>query len=193
MISVIIPAINAEATLPAVLQSIFDAAMEGLVSEVIVCDGGSADATREIADTAGATVIQAGSGQELLAGAEAARKPWLLLLHADAVLDKGWEKEATAFIARGEILAAAFRVRFVPEGKTSAFSEVLRGIKARAFRAQRCCPALLIPAKLLEAAGDAVASAPFYESELVKRLGPKRLIKFQSAVSVALSPGKAQQ
>jgi glycosyltransferase involved in cell wall biosynthesis len=184
MISVIIPAMNAADTLPAVFQSIFDAAMDGVVSEVILCDGGSTDATREIAEAAGAMVIEAGGGQELLAGAEAARKPWLLLLHADAILEKGWEEEATAFMARGEMRAAAFRIRLSKEGKPSAFNEALRGIKARAFRARRSCPALLIPGKLFEAAGDATAAAPVYESELMHRLGPKRLVKLNSSVLV---------
>ena len=41
MISVVIPALNAEATLPATLTALVPAALEGLVREVIVVDGGS--------------------------------------------------------------------------------------------------------------------------------------------------------
>ena len=80
MISVVIPTHNAAATLPAAFRSLLDATIDGLVSEVIVADCGSTDATLKIADAAGATVIQAGRGQQLLAGAQAARKPWLLFL-----------------------------------------------------------------------------------------------------------------
>ncbi len=101
MISVIIPTQNDARTLPAALQSLLDAAFGGLVSEVIVADCGSGDATLEIADAAGATVIEAGCGQQLLAGAQAARKPWLLFLKPCAVMEKGWEEEARAFIAKG--------------------------------------------------------------------------------------------
>ena len=50
--------------------------------------------------TPGQAVIvgEAGRGQQLRAGAEAARKPWLLFLHADTALEKGWVEEAEAFM-----------------------------------------------------------------------------------------------
>ena len=45
MITVVIPALDAEATLPATLTALVPAALEGLVREVIVVDGGSSDRT----------------------------------------------------------------------------------------------------------------------------------------------------
>src|SRR6516164_7843892 len=108
MISVIIPTLNAARLLRPTFQSVFEAAMEGLVSEVIVSDCGSTDATLEIADAAGATVIEAGRGQRRLAGVLAASKPWLLFLEPGQAIEKGWEDEVSSFIAKGESRAAAF-------------------------------------------------------------------------------------
>ena len=53
MISVVIPALNAERTLPSTLTALVPAAVDGVVREVIVADGGSTDHTRQIADHAG--------------------------------------------------------------------------------------------------------------------------------------------
>ncbi len=181
MISVVIPTHNAASGLPAALQSLFDAAMDGLVSEVIVADCGSTDATREIADVAGATVIEAGLGQQLLAGAQAARKPWLLFLEPGAALEKGWEDEARAFMAEGETRAAAFRFRLAGKGFRPRLREAFAAIQARALARPRCCNGLLIPAKLLEEVG-AASMPPVEEADLVRRLGRGRVFMLRSAV-----------
>ncbi|HET6928016.1 MAG TPA: glycosyltransferase, partial [Hyphomicrobiaceae bacterium] len=54
MISVIIPTLNAEATLAETLSALVPAAVAGLVREVLVVDGGSSDRTAEIVERAGA-------------------------------------------------------------------------------------------------------------------------------------------
>ncbi|NWG93335.1 MAG: glycosyltransferase, partial [Parvularculaceae bacterium] len=57
-ISVVIPTLNAERALSATLASLVPAAVEGLVREVIVSDGVSTDATRDIARAAGACLVE---------------------------------------------------------------------------------------------------------------------------------------
>lgn len=92
MISVVIPALDEAARLPLLLADL--AADGGLIAEVIVVDGGSADATVAAARLAGARVLKApaGRGAQLVAGIAQAGSPWLWLLHADARLPRGWHQ-----------------------------------------------------------------------------------------------------
>ncbi len=181
MISVIIPTCNSAAALPATFRSLFEAAIEGLVSEVIVSDCASADATARIADATGATVIQAGAGQQLLAGAEAARKPWLLFLKPGSAMEPGWEEEARDFIAGGGHRAAAFRFRLAAKGLRPRLREAVTTIGARAIRLPKNCDGLLIPAKLFESAG-AASTAKGEEAILMQRLGRNRVCFLKAAV-----------
>ncbi|MFM1811142.1 MAG: hypothetical protein RLZZ336_80 [Cyanobacteriota bacterium] len=92
MISVVIPTLDEAARLPLLLADL--AADGGLISEVIVVDGGSADATPTVARLAGARVLMAPAsrGAQLVAGIAQASGPWLWLLHADARLPRGWHQ-----------------------------------------------------------------------------------------------------
>ncbi len=104
MISVIIPTLNNAATLPACLGALVPAAVDAIVTEVIVVDGGSADATLEIADDAG--VKRADS---LQAAVGAAKSDWLLLLPADLRLETGWDAEAATHLQTSGGRGARFR------------------------------------------------------------------------------------
>ena len=75
MISVVIPTLNSQAGLPAVLARLVPAAVDGLVREVIIADGGSSDGTTAIADQTGARLLacERGRGKQLSAGAARAR------------------------------------------------------------------------------------------------------------------------
>src|SRR5579872_1364202 len=98
-LSVIIPTLDAAATLPATLATLAEA--RALVREIVVADGGSCDGTTAIAEAAGARVVTAarGRGAQLAAGADAATAEWLLFLHADTRLEPGWAAEVARFIA----------------------------------------------------------------------------------------------
>jgi len=82
---VVIPTLNEAEYLPALLDDLSKLPVE---HEVVVCDGGSTDATRELARAGGATVVVArrGRAHQMNAGARALSTPWLLLMHADSRL-----------------------------------------------------------------------------------------------------------
>lgn len=103
MISIIIPTLNAEASLAQCLTALVPGVVDGLVREVIIVDGGSSDRTLDIADHAGCDVVRgtnSGRGAQMIIGAAAAKHPWLLFLHADSVLQDGWMREVQTFIDR---------------------------------------------------------------------------------------------
>ena len=105
MISVIVPTLNNAATLPACLGALVPAAVDAIVTEVIVVDGGSTDATLAIAEDAG--VKRAAT---VAAAVTAAKSDWLLLLPATVRLEKGWDAEAAAHVQNGGGRAARFRM-----------------------------------------------------------------------------------
>lgn len=106
MISVVIPTLDAARTLPVTLACLVGAALEGLVKEVLVADAGSADATLEIAEDAGADVHTSG----LAKACAAARGDWLLILEPGVKLSADWETAAAMHMARTWERAGRFRV-----------------------------------------------------------------------------------
>ncbi|WP_224826556.1 TIGR04283 family arsenosugar biosynthesis glycosyltransferase [Cognatishimia sp. MH4019] len=91
-LSIIIPTLNAEAGLPETLASLTEGLRAGIIREVVVSDGGSTDGTLRVADAAGAVVVTGapGRGGQLRRGVTASGGDWLLVLHADTVLEPGW-------------------------------------------------------------------------------------------------------
>ena len=182
MISVIIPTLNAEAFLAQTLAALVPAAVDGLVKEVIVIDGGSSDATAAIADQAGATFVarSGGRGYQLMVGAHRARFPWLLFLHADTVLESGWESEAAAFmeaIDKGKqpLAAAAFRFALDDAGLRPRLLERLVALRCTLLRLPYGDQGLLIGKPLYGEVGG-YGSHPLMEDvDLVLRLGRRRL------------------
>jgi rSAM/selenodomain-associated transferase 2 len=114
-IAVIIPALNEAA---AIRNTIVTTAGRLREARVIVVDGGSTDATRAIAQEAGATVLTAprGRGVQCHAGALAATSAWLLFLHADTTLPPNAGPVVANFIAQANAQVATFRLRFDQPG-----------------------------------------------------------------------------
>lgn len=187
MISVVIPTLNAEAGLTATLTSLVPATVEGLVREVIIADGGSRDATEEIADVAGANFVASrrGRGEQLAAGADKARSDWLLFLHADTVLQPGWEREAAAFIERVDagarpLAAAAFSFALDDFGARPRFLEAMVGLRCALFRFPFGDQGLLIPRRLYDTLGGYRPMPLMEDVDLVRRLGRRRLVMMRS-------------
>lgn len=114
-ISVIIPTLDEEAELPATLASVRE--QPGPL-EIIVADGHSEDATREIATDVGATVVtsQRGRARQMNAGAAHASGDVLLFLHADTRLPPDALGDIRAALAEPGAAAGCFQLRFDRDG-----------------------------------------------------------------------------
>jgi hypothetical protein len=100
MLSVIIATSESERPLVRTLAVLVPGAAAGLVREVIVADGGSADGTAEVADVAGCRLMVSDDrpGRRLKEAAAGARAPWLLFLKPGTVLDATWIDDVMRFL-----------------------------------------------------------------------------------------------
>ncbi len=170
-ISVVIPTLNAAASLASTIESVRGA------GEVVVVDGGSGDGTKMLACGLGARVIEAprGRGAQLAAGAAASGRDWLLLLHADTRLEQGWADAAAAHMARGPATAGWFGFALDSHDPRARRLERLVAWRCRALALPYGDQGLLIHRDLLQAAGG-VRPLPLMEDvDLVRRLGRSRL------------------
>jgi rSAM/selenodomain-associated transferase 2 len=192
MISVVIPTLNAEEDLAATLSALVPAAVDGLVREVIVADGGSTDGTRRIVDWAGADLVASspGRGIQLRTGASRARSPWLLFLHADTVLDDSWMREARRFMHQvdsGEraLSAAAFQFRLDDRGLAPRVLETLVRWRCAVFRLPYGDQGLLIPRRLYDQAGGYKDMAIMEDVDFVRRLGRNRIALLETRATTS--------
>ena len=194
MISVVIPTHNAERALPRCFDSLIGAAVRGVVREVIVADGGSRDGTLGIADAAGAHIVESGRGRgaQMIAGVATAKSDWLLFLHPETALEKGWEMEAESFIDQAVIerpQAAVFRFALEEFGGEARRAEARSALRTMLFALPYGDQGLLLPRRLYQKVGGYRPLADMEDADIVRRIGRRRLVGLRArAVNVARPP-----
>lgn len=169
-LSVVIPTLNAAERLEQCLAAIYGA------DEIIVADGGSTDDTKRIAEAAGARVLSAprSRGVQLRAGGGDASGDWLLFLHADTRLSRGWRVAAASHLARHPDAAGCFRFRLDDAAWQARAIE--RGVALRTrFGLPYGDQGLLISRALYDEVGGYRPLPLMEDVDLVRRLGRKRL------------------
>ncbi|HXI86864.1 MAG TPA: TIGR04283 family arsenosugar biosynthesis glycosyltransferase [Parvularculaceae bacterium] len=171
MISVVIPTFNAAPRLSDCLEALVPAAVEGLVKEVVISDGGSSDKTEAIAEAAGAVFLAGpkGRGGQLARGAAAAHGRWLLFLHADTVLDPEWGAEALGCVS-DEARAGVFTLAFDAEGLAPKLIAAGAMARTRLLKSPYGDQGLLISRALYDEIGG-FAGIPLLEDvDIVRRI-----------------------
>jgi len=186
MLSVIIPTRDCERALVRTLAPLVSGATAGLVSEVLIADGGSRDDTAVVADVAGCNfmVVEGPLGRRLKTAAGAARAPWLLFLRPGTVPDPMWPDEARRFVEQPlpDHSAAVFRRR--PPAR-SALREMMSLLTATLGARPRPEQGLLIARPFYEALGGHSERAADPENELLRHIGRRRTVMLSTSAFYA--------
>ena len=116
--SIVVPAYNEEALLPATLGALAEAMRAtGLSGEIVVCDNNSTDGTAAVARAAGATVVSEPVNhisRARNAGALASRGQYLVFVDADTLIPPLLLSAALEALASGRICAGGATITMVP-------------------------------------------------------------------------------
>lgn len=191
MLSVIIATHESERTLVPTLAALVPGATAGLISEVVVADTGSRDATAEVADIAGCRFVSSGDplGARLKAAALSTRTPWLMFLRAGTVPEPGWVTAADNFMGASDLLDGASRAAvFRPPGASDplrpAWTEVLTLLRVALGGRPRPEQGLLIARRFYDRLGGH-GNEPEPEAALLRKIGRRRLTMLPAGARVA--------
>jgi hypothetical protein len=189
MLSVIIPTDGAEQPAVATLAALVPGAAAGVIREVLLVDRAGTGVIERVADVAGCGFLPfTGSrAAALAAGARQARSPWLMFLHAGAVLDSGWIEETTQFIQNvsvsGRPRAGIFRYSRSPYAEPQ-WGDALR-LLGRAMFGPGADQGLLIARDHYERLGGYAPDARRSEQRLLRQLGRSSRTMLRSRIVVA--------
>jgi hypothetical protein len=189
MLSVIIPTEGVEQPAVATLAALVPGAAAGVIKEVLLVDRAGSGVIERVADVAGCRFLafEGSHAAALAAGARQARAPWLMFLHAGAVLDSGWIEETAQFIERvsssDHPRAGIFRYARSPYADTG-FRDGLKYI-ARMITGPSADQGLLIARDHYERLGGYVPDARRSEARLLRQLGRSSRTLLRSRIVVA--------
>jgi hypothetical protein len=176
MLTVVIATKDSERALVPTLAALVPGAMAGIVSEVLIADGGSRDDTMAVAEHAGCNlvVMDAPLAQRLKAAAGKARAQWLLFLQPGTVLDSTWIGDAQRFaeMSMQQEQAAVFR-RGAPV--RAGLRDALSLLATALGRLPRPEQGLLIAKPYYAKLGGHSETATDPESDLIRRIGRRHL------------------
>ncbi|WP_209596929.1 TIGR04283 family arsenosugar biosynthesis glycosyltransferase [Ruegeria sp. HKCCSP351] len=171
-VTVVIPTLNAAGSLPACLEALMEGVHSGLIRDLIVSDAGSTDQTLRIAEDVGALVLKGepSRGGQLRRGCAQADGEWLLILHADTVLQQGWAESVSAHLPSNA--PAAFRLAFRAHGFAQAWVAGWANLRSSLFGLPYGDQGLLVPRDVYLAAGG-YPDQPLMEDVALVRALPR--------------------
>ncbi len=168
-ISVVIPTWNEAGTLPSTLERLRRIPE---ISEILIADAESQDATRQIAKENGCSVMMSsrGRGQQLRVAAQAATGDVVLMLHADTWLAPECGRALINALRDSTVVAGGFWKRFQPRNWWMSGSRFRCWIRLTFFGRVMGDQALFVRREVLEKAGGVPAVPLMEEFELCQRL-----------------------
>lgn len=153
-ISVVIPTLNTAHSIGPTLACLYEGMEKSLIREVIFADGGSTDDILNVANDTGAVLIKSaiGRGQQLQAGAKAAKGRWILFIHADTILSDNWVTVMGTHINTNP-KAAYCRLAFDQDGFAPRLIALSANLRSKLFGLPYGDQTLLISSQLYNKTG----------------------------------------
>ncbi|QPC86975.1 glycosyltransferase [Mesorhizobium sp. NBSH29] len=155
MLTVLIETINDEEGLARTLASLVSGAVEGMIREVIVCDTGSKDQTRRVAEQAGCHVEV---GISIFSCVARSKGDWLLILEPGARLIEGWVDEVVQHVAKSEMPARFSRSRRERAGFLTRVLSPVRPLAQGLLISKKSASTLASSASRMDAIGRGLAT-----------------------------------
>lgn len=167
-LSIIIPTLNEAGNITATLQNIPPAPE----LEIIVVDGGSEDATVELARRCGVHVLLGtrGRAKQMNMGAAVAKGEAYLFLHADTRLPVGFDGYVRGFLLKPEVVAGAFRLRIDSRSRGLRFIERMANWRSRVLQMPYGDQAIFLRAETFREVGGFPDMPLMEDFEFIKRL-----------------------
>lgn len=181
-LAVVIPTLNAAERLGACLDAL---AREAVLAQVVVADGGSIDGTAALAAARDCTVIQApaGRGSQLRAGVAETTADWLLILHADTVLEAGWAAALRDVVDRPRALERVACFRFALDDPAPAARRLERMVawRTRVLGLPYGDQGVVVHRVLYDQVGGFRPIPLMEDVDLIRRLGRWRVVPLSVA------------
>jgi rSAM/selenodomain-associated transferase 2 len=169
-ITIVIPILDEAPIVPRMLRHLATLRERGV--EIVIVDGGSADASADLVRAAGLPLLAAprGRARQMNTGAAAANGDGLLFLHADTQLPPLGDELANAALADGERVWGRFDVRI--EGRSLALRVIawLMNLRSRLTGIATGDQAIFVTRVAFERVGGFPNQALMEDVELSRRL-----------------------
>ncbi|MQQ07892.1 glycosyltransferase [Epibacterium sp. SM1979] len=177
-ISVVIPTLNAAPHMQASLEMLMEGLSAGLIRELVISDGGSTDLTLKIADEAGAEIVKgpASRGGQLRRGCATVKGDWILILHADTVLEQGWSKVVAEHLKQHAGRPAHFKLAFASRGVWPGLVACWANLRSAVLGLPYGDQGLLVPTALYRAKGGFPDQPLMEDVEMARRLPDMRTL-----------------
>lgn len=182
-ISVVIPTLDEASSIVRTVESVV-----GPGIEVIVVDGGSQDETCRLAHDAGARVLACSRGRarQLRLGGEESSGNVILFLHADTILESGWQQGIRYALSDPECAGGAFAFRLAEDGRRERWIERGVALRVAVLRLPYGDQALFVRRSVLEQMGGMPIVPMMEDLDLVraiKRAGRLRVLDLTASTS----------
>ena len=190
-LSVVVPTLNAEQVLPSTLESLMEGVFAGVIGDLVIVDGGSNDATLDIAKEVGATLLETkpSRGGQIFAGVSACKCDWVLILHADSRLSQGWAELIPA--APDPERAYYFQLQFDAIGFAAWWVAKWANLRSKIFALPYGDQGILIHKSLLASVGCYPTASLMEDVILARKLG-RRLTALPITITTSAEKYNAQ-